>query len=146
MDDNGGPDGTATVTDEELIARAREACDRAYAPYSGYDVGAALLTADGEVFLGCNVEMVTFTNTIHAESGALGAAVAAGHHEFEAVAVASGQRDGVTPCGLCRQTLAEFCPEGFRVLCDVGDGIEEYSLGELLPAAMSGDEVAREEG
>jgi cytidine deaminase len=129
------------VTDEELVAQAREACDRAYAPYSGYDVGAALLTRDGTVFQGCNVEMVTFTNTIHAESGALGAAVAAGHREFDAVAVASGERDGVTPCGLCRQTLAELCDDDLRVLCDVGDGIEEWTLGELLPGAMSGDEV-----
>lgn len=133
-------------TDEELIARAREACDRAYAPYSGYDVGAALLTADGTVFVGCNVEMVTFTNTIHAEGGALGAAVAAGHRSFESVAVSSGVRDGVTPCGLCRQTLAEFCDDRFRVLCDTGSGVDEYTLGELLPAAMSGDEVEREEG
>jgi cytidine deaminase len=129
------------VTDEELVAQAREACDRAYAPYSGYDVGAALLTRDGTVFQGCNVEMVTFTNTIHAESGALGAAVAAGLREFDAVAVASGERDGVTPCGLCRQTLAELCDDDLRVLCDVGDGIEEWTLGELLPGAMSGDEV-----
>jgi cytidine deaminase len=133
------------TTDEELVARAREACDRAYAPYSGYDVGAALLTADGTVVTGCNVEMVTFTNTIHAESGALGAAVAAGHREFTAVAVSSGDRDGVTPCGLCRQTLAEFCDDDFRVLCDTGDGIEEWTLGELLPGAMSGEEVTRAE-
>lgn len=129
------------VSDDELVARAREACDRAYAPYSGYDVGAALLTRDGTVFQGCNVEMITFTNTIHAEGGALGAAVAAGHREFDAVAVSSGERDGVTPCGLCRQTLAELCDDDFRVLCDVGDGIEEWTLGELLPGAMSGDEV-----
>lgn len=129
------------VTDEELVAAAREACERAYAPYSGYDVGAALLARDGTVFQGCNVEMVTFTNTIHAESGALGAAVVAGHREFDAVAVASGDRDGVTPCGLCRQTLAELCDDDLRVLCDVGDGIEEWTLGELLPGAMSGDEV-----
>jgi cytidine deaminase len=129
------------VTDEALVAAAREACDLAYAPYSGYDVGAALLTADGTVFRGCNVEMITFTNTIHAESGALGAAVVAGHREFDAVAVASAERDGVTPCGLCRQTLAELCDDGLRVLCDVGDGIEEWTLGELLPGAMSGDEV-----
>jgi cytidine deaminase len=133
------------VTDEELVAEAREACERAYAPYSGYDVGAALLARDGTVFQGCNVEMITFTNTIHAESGALGAAVAAGHREFEAVAVASGERDGVTPCGLCRQTLAELCDDDLRVLCDVGDGVEEWTLGELLPGAMSGDEVDRQD-
>lgn len=133
------------VTDEELVAQAREACERAYAPYSGYDVGAALLARDGTVFRGCNVEMVTFTNTIHAESGALGTAVAAGHREFDAVAVASGERDGVTPCGLCRQTLAELCDDDFRVLCDVGDGIEEWTLGELLPGAMTGDEVSTSE-
>jgi cytidine deaminase len=134
-----------TATDEALVARAREACERAYAPYSGYDVGAALRTADGAVFEGCNVEMVTFTNTIHAESAALGAAVAAGHREFDAVAVSSGERDGVTPCGLCRQTLAELCGDEFHVLCDVGDGIEEWTLGELLPAAMSGEEVERQD-
>lgn len=129
------------VTDEELVASAREACERAYAPYSGYDVGAALLTRDDTVFRGCNVEMVTFTNTIHAESAALGAAVVAGHRQFEAVAVASSARDGVTPCGLCRQTLAELCDDDFRVLCDAGDDVEVWTLGELLPGAMTGDEV-----
>jgi cytidine deaminase len=124
------------MDDAELIARAREVQERAHVPYSQYRVGAALLTADGSVYRGCNVENANYSNSLHAEEVALAGAYVAGHDEFAAVAVSSGERDGVTPCGMCRQTLAEFCPAEFRVLCDEGDAVTEYALGDLLPAAM----------
>ncbi len=129
------------MDDEALIDRAREAVEAAYAPYSEYRVGAAVLTADGTVFTGCNVEFANFTNTFHAEEVAIGTAIRAGHREFDAVAVSSERRDGVTPCGMCRQTLAEFCDADFRVFCDEGDGIAEYRLGELLPEAISAETI-----
>ena len=124
------------VTDE-LVERAREALDAAYVPYSDYRVGAALRTADGTVFTGCNVENANYSNSLHAEEVALAEAVKRGHRAFDALAVASGARDGVTPCGMCRQTLAEFCDDDLPIRCDEGgDAVSEYTLGELLPATM----------
>jgi cytidine deaminase len=122
---------------EELVERARAALEAAYVPYSDYTVGAAVRTADGSVFTGCNVENANFSNSLHAEEVAVGGAVAAGHRAFDRLAVSSGARDGVTPCGMCRQTLAEFCEDEFHVVCDEGgDEATEYRLGELLPATI----------
>jgi cytidine deaminase len=135
-------DTPSEVGDERLLELAREAHDRAHVPYSEYPVGAALLTADGSVYTGCNVENANYSNSLHAEEVALGAAVADGHREFRAVAVSSGVRDGVTPCGMCRQSLSEFCPPAFRVVCEGEDGPVEYRLGDLLPAAISGEDLA----
>ncbi|MFB6183010.1 MAG: cytidine deaminase [Haloarculaceae archaeon] len=119
-----------------LVERAREALPAAYAPYSEYRVGAALETADGTVFTGCNVENANYSNSLHAEEVALGTAVREGHRAFERVAVTTSERDGVTPCGMCRQTFAEFCDADFRVLCDEGETTTEYRLGDLLPNAI----------
>jgi cytidine deaminase len=127
------------MDDAVLLAAARDALDAAYAPYSEYRVGAALETADGTVFTGCNVENANYSNSLHAEEVALSAAVERGHRTFSRIAVTSSERDGVLPCGTCRQTLAEFCGEEFRVLCEADEGREptEYRLGELLPNAIS---------
>jgi cytidine deaminase len=123
---------------DDLLERAREAMDASYAPYSEYRVGAALETGDGTVFTGCNIENANYSNSVHAEELALSKAVEAGHREFEAVAVVSSEFDGVTPCGMCRQTLAEFCGEAFAIYCDEGDGeVSEYTLGELLPNTIT---------
>ncbi|WP_247729347.1 cytidine deaminase [Halovivax limisalsi] len=131
-----------------LIARAREMQDASHVPYSEYRVGAALETADGSVFAGCNLEVVNFSNSLHAEEVAIAEAVKAGHREFERLAVSSDRRDGVTPCGMCRQTLAEFCDAELVVACDEGDDadgkpvVTTHTLGELLPAAMEQDDLA----
>jgi cytidine deaminase len=125
------------VTDDELLERARAVLDRAYVPYSEYSVGAALLTADGSVYVGCNIENANYSNSLHAEEVALASAVADGHRSFERIAVASGARDGVTPCGMCRQTLAEFVGGDFPILCAEGDDTTTYTLGELLPETIS---------
>jgi len=122
---------------DELVETARAAAERAYAPYSEYGVGAALETADGTVYEGCNVENANYSNSLHAEEVALGSAVRDGHRAFARLAVTSTERDGVTPCGMCRQSLAEFCEESLVVVCDRGDDPPaEYTLGELLPAAI----------
>ncbi|MFC7154606.1 cytidine deaminase [Halomarina halobia] len=122
-----------------LVELAREALADAYVPYSGYRVGAALETADGTVYTGCNIENANYSNSLHAEEVAVAEAVKNGHAEFTRIAVTSGARDGVTPCGMCRQTLVEFCGEDLPVLCDEGDSIREYALGDLLPNAISLD-------
>ncbi len=126
---------------DELIAEARAALDAAHAPYSEYRVGAALLTAEGAVYTGCNIENANYSNSLHAEEVALGSAVSDGHREFEAIAVTSAARDGVTPCGMCRQTLSEFCDGEFDVHCDTEDGVRTYTLGTLLPDTISADNL-----
>jgi cytidine deaminase len=141
------------MDDHELVDVAREATGNAHVPYSEYRVGASLLTADGTVFTGCNIENANYSNSLHAEEVAIAEAVKNDHHDFAAIAVSSSARDGVTPCGMCRQTLAEFCDEDFPVYCDEGENedgteeISEYALGDLLPNTISLDtlEAARSE-
>jgi len=122
---------------DELIELAREVQDDAHVPYSDYPVGAALRTADGSVYVGCNIENANYSNSLHAEEVAIAEAVKEGHREFDALAVSSERRDGVTPCGMCRQTLSEFCDDDLPVVCDEGDDVAEYALGELLPNTIT---------
>lgn len=128
----------------ELLALARRARENAYAPYSGFAVGAALLGADGRVYTGCNVENAAYPVACCAERTALFHAVAEGAREFAAIAVAGGRvgdkaEESCPPCGVCRQALAEFCDlETFRVyLAAPGGGVEETTLGALLPRAFA---------
>ena len=117
-----------------LINAAKEARENAYAPYSKYKVGAALLAKSGKIYTGCNFENASFGAGTCAERVALGAALAAGERDFVAVAcVAEGS---VTPCGICRQALAEF--GDITVYCADASGadIREYKLSELLPHAF----------
>ena len=127
---------------DDLVERARAVLDSAYVPYSEYSVGAALSTADGSVYVGCNIENANYSNSLHAEEVAIASAVADGHRGFERIAVSSGARDGVTPCGMCRQTLAEFVDDDFPVVCDEGRGTTTYTLGDLLPNAISTDTLS----
>lgn len=126
------------ITDRELVSAAINARQSAYAPYSRFKVGAALLTADGRVFTGCNIENAAYSPGCCAERTAFFKAVSEGARAFTAVAVA-GWADGspgyAWPCGVCRQVMMEFCdPEHFHVL--VSDGQDAYAsrtLAELLP-------------
>ena len=125
---------------EKLVARAREAQKNAYAPYSHFRVGAALLTSSGKIYQGCNVENLSFGGTICAERTAVCSAVADGalarNEQFLAIAIAGGE-SFCSPCGICRQFLAEFSKE-MQVLCADGTGeYLSYTLEELLPAAFS---------
>jgi len=122
---------------DELIQQARDAFREAYVPYSEYPVGAALRTADGSTYTGCNIENANYSNSLHAEEVAVGRATSDGHREFERIAVVSAAEDGVTPCGMCRQTLAEFCSESFEVICVEDDEVRTYTLGELLPDTIT---------
>lgn len=119
-----------------LKAAALVARGRAYAPYSEYQVGAALLTAGGEIFCGCNVENATYGAACCAERAAIFAAVAQGHVSFRALAVVTEGPEAGTPCGICRQVLAEFA-EDLEILCFTPDGAQaRYTLAGLLPNAF----------
>ncbi len=123
----------APATVQRLVAQARQARTHAYAPYSRFAVGAAVLAADGRIFSGCNVENASFGLTICAERNAVAAAVCAGQRPL-AVAVVT-EKGGVAPCGACRQVLAEFSPDMPVILAtEEGDGFELFPLGQLLPA------------
>ena len=121
-----------------LIEAARQARERAYAPYSRFAVGAALRTKSGRVFTGCNVENLSFGLTICAERVAVGVAVAAGEREFEALAVVADSREPVTPCGACRQVLAEFSLTLPVCSANLEGAVYESSIAELLPRAKEG--------
>ena len=121
-----------------LIEAARRAREQAYAPYSRFAVGAALRGKSGRVFLGCNVENLSFGLTICAERVAVGAAVAAGERDFEALAVVADSREPVTPCGACRQVLAEFSTTLPVCSANLEGAVYESSIAELLPRANEG--------
>jgi cytidine deaminase len=118
---------------DSLIAAARDARDRAIAPYSNFRVGAALETADGHVIGGCNIENATFGLTVCAERVALLTALAAGERDFRAIAVVSQSREPATPCGPCRQLLWEYCGDIEVVAASTAGAISRYRLSELLP-------------
>jgi len=120
--------------EKELVRLALSARDAAYAPYSGFRVGAALLASDGRVFAGCNVENASYGATICAERTAVAKAVSEGARSFTAVAIASYDAAPCVPCGICRQTIYEFAAPGFRYLSVAADGsYVDYGMDEILP-------------
>lgn len=125
---------------EHLIALAKEARKKAYAPYSHFPVGAALLAESGQVYAGCNVENASYGLSICAERVALFKAVAAGEQRFKAIAVVTETM--ATPCGSCRQVLAEFGDDELQVIVADPEGQTEiYTLGELLPASFTSKDL-----
>ena len=125
------------MTDKELVEKAVKALENSYSPYSGFKVGAALLTKDGRIFVGCNIENASYPAGICAERTALGNAVSAGAGDFLKIAIAGGKKGKITdycpPCGICRQVLSEFCSEDFEILLYNGKSIKSHRLSELLP-------------
>ncbi len=130
------------MNEQTLCKHAIEAMQRAYAPYSGYLVGAALLGVSGKVYTGCNIENVSYTPTVCAERTAFFKAISEGERRFSMLAVAGGKDgeiDGIfPPCGVCRQVIAEFCDPDFPILLvSSADIFEKTTLGELLPYSFS---------
>ena len=125
------------MTDRELLQCAVEAREMAYAPYSGFRVGAALLGKSGKLYKGCNVENAAYSPTNCAERTALFKAVSEGEREFVAIAIVGGMYETIAdlcaPCGVCRQVLAEFCDPDFRVVLGTPDNPQVYAFKDLLP-------------
>lgn len=123
---------------KDLFKYAKDAMKNSYAPYSNYNVGAALLCKNGNIYKGCNIENASYSLTNCAERTALFSALANGENEFEAICIVGGKNGEITdyamPCGACRQVLAEFCDADFKVLIGANENdIKEYKLCELLP-------------
>jgi cytidine deaminase len=129
---------------KELIREAIEAQKRAYCPYSGFHVGAALLTKDGSIYTGCNVENASYSPTICAERTAVVKAVSDGKTEFEAIAV-TGDSEYTYPCGLCRQVLREFGKDIIVIVANTVDDYKEHTVGELLPYSFGPDDLDQNE-
>ena len=126
---------------DHLLALAAEAAANAYVPYSHFAVGAALRAKDGTIYTGCNVENDSYGLTICAERNAVARAVAGGARRFDAIAVVT--ENGVTPCGACRQVLAEFGPEIAVIVADAAGNRRIYTLNELLPDAFTPEHLDR---
>ncbi|MBQ2325218.1 MAG: cytidine deaminase [Clostridia bacterium] len=130
------------MSNKDLVVAAFAAMEKAYAPYSGYTVGAALLSKSGKVYTGCNVESASYSPTNCAERTAFFKAISEGEREFEKIAVVGGKNCNVTelfmPCGVCRQVMAEFCRQDFEIIVAKStDEFYSFTLEQLLPHGFS---------
>lgn len=139
-----------SVTDRQLVLEAIEARKQSYSPYSNYMVGAALLTKDGKVYRGCNIESAAYSPTNCAERTAFFKAVSEGERQFEAIAVIGAHKDAKPedygyfyPCGVCRQVMMEFCnPKTFRILtAKSADDFTSFTLEEILPHGFGPEDL-----
>ena len=130
---------------KELIEKAKEAREFAYAPYSHFKVGAALLAKNGKIYTGCNVENATFTPTSCAERTAFFKAISEGTMEFEAIAIVGGKEGELAPfcapCGVCRQVMAEFCDSNFKLVLGTPEKFDVYGFDEVLPFVFNQKDV-----
>ncbi|MBQ3182071.1 MAG: cytidine deaminase [Clostridia bacterium] len=124
----------------ELVTKAYEAMKHSYSPYSGFRVGAALLTKDSKIYTGCNIENSAFSPTCCAERTAFFKAVSEGEKDFKAIAIVGGKGGEITdfcyPCGVCRQVMAEFCDGDFEIITTDAKEIKSHTLKELLPESF----------
>lgn len=127
---------------EQLIKEAKAAREMAYTPYSKFNVGAALLTDDGKIYRGCNIENAAYSMANCAERTAVFKAISEGDKNFVAIAVVADTKRPVSPCGACRQVIAELCPKDMKViLTNLQGDIEELTVNELLPGAFSAEDL-----
>ena len=122
----------------QLIEAATTARRSAYAPYSQFSVGAALITKAGKIYTGCNIENVSLGLTICAERSAIATAIAQGSKDFDAIAVVTAGKTPAVPCGACRQVMAEFNPNIKIIAATIGGEVQEFDLAELLPFPAQG--------
>ena len=137
------------MNNKELVKAAFEAMQKAYAPYSGYKVGAALLSKSGKIYSGCNVENASYSPTNCAERTAFFKAISEGEREFAKIAIVGGKEGTVTdlfmPCGVCRQVMAEFCDDSFEIIVAKScDDYKAFTLCEILPERFSKNNVSEE--
>lgn len=126
----------------KLIELATQAKEKSYSPYSKFCVGACVLTRSGKTYLGANVENASFGATICAERNAIMSAILSGEKQLDKIAIVSSSGDFTYPCGICRQTLLEFCDENFEII--VAKDIlnyKVYKLGEIVPFGFCGDDI-----
>ena len=135
---------------QELIRKALDVRQKAYAPYSGFMVGAALLCKDGRIFTGCNIENASYGATNCAERTAFFKAVSEGYREFTAIAIAGGRKEAQSleycaPCGICRQVMSEFCDsDAFLVILPRSEeDYKSYTLGQLLPLGFTSADIEK---
>lgn len=137
------------MNDKKLVQMAFDAMKNAYAPYSNYKVGAALLSKSGKVYTGCNIENAAYGPTNCAERTAFFKAVSEGEREFSKIALVGGKNGNVTnlfmPCGVCRQVMAEFCDESFEIIVALSEeDFKTFSLGSILPFGFSKKTLSNE--
>ncbi len=125
----------------QLIDLAAQAREKAYAPYSHFKVGAALLTASGRVYTGCNIENVAFSPSVCAERTAIFKAVSEGERDFLAIAIVTS--NGIPPCGVCRQVMMEFAPNITVIIADLEGNHHTLTLHELFPNAFTPPQLPR---
>ncbi|WP_146551287.1 cytidine deaminase [Rummeliibacillus sp. SL167] len=127
---------------EQLMSLAKEAREKAYVPYSKFKVGAALLTVDGKIYKGCNIENSGYSLTNCAERTAMFKAVSEGERHFAAIAIVADTEGPCSPCGACRQVISEFCAANMPVyLTNMKGDIQETTVAELLPGAFSPEDL-----
>ena len=130
---------------ETLLTAAKEAMQKAYAPYSGVFVGAALLGESGKIYTGCNVENAAYSPSNCAERTAIFKAVSEGERTFSAIAIVGGKGGNITdffpPCGVCRQVMLEFCTGDFKIYLTDGNTTQELTLAELTPHGFTADKI-----
>ena len=130
---------------DTLLAAAKEVMLKAYAPYSGVFVGAALLAASGKIYTGCNVENAAYSPSNCAERTAFFSAVSEGERDFTAIAIVGGKNGEITdffpPCGVCRQVMLEFCSADFKIYLTDGKDTQELTLAELTPYGFTADKI-----
>ncbi|MGE5672969.1 MAG: cytidine deaminase [Mycobacterium leprae] len=130
------------LTDLELIEAAKQAREQAYVPYSHFPVGAALITQEGKLYLGCNIENASYGLSNCAERTAMFKMVSEGHHRFVAIAVVADTPGPVSPCGACRQVMSEFGPDARVLLANLKGDVLVTSVAELLPGAFQPSDLS----
>ena len=131
------------MTDAELVAAAAAVREHAYAPYSGFKVGAALIAGSGKLYVGCNVENASYPLCVCAERTAIGTAVAAGETRIVRMAVITDTEPPASPCGGCRQVIWEFGPDAEVIVASVGGLVQVTSIRTLLPSGFDGSALLR---
>lgn len=129
------------MENRELIQLAKKAMQNAYCPYSAFQVGAALLSKDGRVFLGCNVENASYGASNCAERTAIFKAISEGIREFEKIAIVSSSHEATFPCGICRQVLVEHMPDGVLLFENEHGEILEFTMSQILPFSFTKNDL-----